>query len=105
MHYPTSHLIALRAVPLSMLLVLSAGTGCQSLDLPQTALAESMNAPAVAPPAVDAFTSPRSTERRDALAWWSQAPANASRTPLPDAALPLQRDPDPRVRADLHAGV
>ncbi len=105
MHYPTSHLIALRAVPLSMLLVLSAGTGCQSLDLPQTALAESMNAPAVAPPAVDAFTSPRSTERRDALAWWSQAPANASRTPLPDAALPLQRDPDPRVRAEFPAAV
>lgn len=104
---PVKHsiVLAVRTVPLSLLLMLSAGTGCQSLELPGAALADSLNAPVAGPPATDAFSSPRSTERREALAWWSQAPANASRAALPDAALSLQRDPDPRVRAEFAAAV
>ena len=105
MHNQAFIIVALRAVPLSMLLVLSAATGCQSLELPAGTLAESLNAPVTAAPTVDAFTSQNATERRDALAWWSEAPANANRAPLPDAALPLQRDPDPRVRAEFAAAV
>ena len=105
MHNQAFIIVALRAVPLSMLLVLSAASGCQSLELPAATLADSLNAPVTAPPTVDAFTSTNATERREALAWWSQAPANASRAPLPDTALPLQRDPDPRVRAEFAAAV
>ncbi len=95
----------LRTWPLSLLLVLPLGAGCQSLQLPAVPTAQPLAALSPAPPATDAFTDARGTVRREALAWWSQAPRNAERTPLPDVALPLQRDPDPRVRAEFAEAV